>query len=71
MKSCSWSHHKQRWISCGSKEGRRHSELESTEKCSWNQEFHWNGQILLCFIEGVSKIARPMTTLLENKVEFK
>jgi hypothetical protein len=24
-----------------------------------------------CFIEGVSKIARPMTTLLAKKVEFK
>jgi hypothetical protein len=24
-----------------------------------------------CFIEGFSKIARPMTALLENKVELK
>jgi hypothetical protein len=24
-----------------------------------------------CFIEGFSKIARPMTALLEKKVEFK
>jgi hypothetical protein len=38
-----------RWISCGSKEGSRHSKLESTKGCSWNQKFHWNGRILSAF----------------------
>jgi hypothetical protein len=38
------------WISevlfLGSEESGRHSELESANRCSRNQELHWNGRIL-------------------------
>jgi hypothetical protein len=34
------------WIDRGFKESGRHSELESANRCSRNQELHWNGRIL-------------------------
>jgi hypothetical protein len=33
-------------IGCGSEESGRHSELESANRCTRNQELHWNGRIL-------------------------
>ena len=65
------SHNQQGRIGCGSEESGRHSELESANKCSRNQEFIGMAGYYRRFIEGFSKIAKPMTALLGNKVEFK
>jgi hypothetical protein len=40
------SYNQQRRIGRGSEESGRHSELESANRCSRNQELYWNGRIL-------------------------
>jgi hypothetical protein len=45
--------------------------MEDTEFSQRNSEFPGTCGYYRCFIEGFSKIAKPMTSLLEKGKEFK
>ena len=45
--------------------------MVTTSQCVRDQEFSWISRILSSLIEGFSKIAQPLTSLLQKNVVFK
>jgi hypothetical protein len=56
---------------CGSKQDSRCVELECAYECQRYSEFSWIAGCYQRFIEGFSKITKPMTELLEKDWKFK